>query len=159
MTQSNHEQYLDVLLKALVELGEQRVAQARWMLEQDGHPDRHEEARQWEHAGLDLAEQAGWALNPENHAIYDDTSMWGNGCRFKDGTTMVIRRPIHPMNGGYKRQWLCVLVTRADGKRFEAPLDLWIPFTLAPADYANHARVIAPWVAGAMLNGVSQGVA
>jgi hypothetical protein len=147
MNRGDHIEYLHRLLDALVTLGEQRVAQAEWIRQQDGLPDREEQARTCDRSGRELVEYASWALNSQNQAIFDDTARYGNGCRFRDGTTIIIHRPVHPMRGPQRMSWLYTVVTRPTREREEAPADLWIPFTLPPHDFASHARILAPWVA------------
>jgi hypothetical protein len=152
MNRDDHERYLNGLLEALVELGGQRVAQAQWMLQQNGLPDRQQQARAWERSGRKIIEHAGWALDPANHAIRDDTPGQRNKCRFQDGTTVVIHRPIHPMCGPEDQMWLHLVLTRPDSQPRESSPDLWIPFLLTGHNpIRRHVRIIAPWIADAIL--------
>lgn len=149
---ADHERYLIALLEALVELGGQRVAQGQWMLQQNGLPDRRQDAPAWERSGHEITERARWALNPANHAIYDDSRGQRNGSQFEDGTTVGIHRPIDPMRGPQDQMWLHLVVTRADSQRREHSPDLWIPFLLTGHNpIRQHVRIITPWVADAIL--------
>ena len=152
MNRGDHPRYLNALLTAPVELGRQRVAQAQWMLQQNDLSDRRQQAPAWKRSGHQITERARWALGSANHAIYGDTPGYENGCRLQDRTTIVIHRPVHRMRGARSHSWLYTLVTRPTEQPLEPSPDLWIPFTLSDQDdITRHARIIAPWIANAMV--------